>query len=380
MLAISGLLVAFVLLGGVLGRSLAVEGTYTYLKLFNEVLYLIRNNYVEPVRDETLMEGAYRGMLENLDPLSEYLTVAEFRRASRGERTGPADPGLILSKRRGYAIVICAVEGSPADKASLVTGDQILTIDRQSTLKMGAWEATQALQGKAGTTVHLVVARAADSQRQELGLVRKVPPRSPLSHRLLEPGVGLLRLGGTEPGDSERVRKALQALRSQGAARLLLDLRSNAGGDLQEAVRIAALFTGEGKVATLSDRRDGRSDLAAPTGAPVWKGPMAILVNGGTAGPAEVLAAALQDRAGGTLVGEKTWGFGSIQKVIGLPGGDGLRLSVGKLLSPAGKDWNGVGLSPDFEQVPDADKPGEDSQLRKGLEILRQDPADRKAA
>jgi carboxyl-terminal processing protease len=378
MLGVSGCLMAFVLVGGILGRTLAVEGTYTFLKLFNEVLYLVRNNYVEPVRDDALMEGAYRGMLENLDPMSEYLTAEEFKRAAREERNGPADVGAVLSKRRGYAVIVSVIDGSPADKAGLGTGDLVLTIDRKSTSKMGVWEATQALQGKPGSGVHLGVIKMLDSRSQDFDLVRRLPQHPVFSSSLPEPGIGLIRLGGFDPGESLRVRKALQTLRSQGVRRLLLDLRSNAGSSLEEAVKTAALFTGPGKVVTIADRKAGKSDLNAPPGEPLWKGPLVVLVGLGTAGPGEVLAAAVRDRAGATLVGEKTWGLGSIQKAIPLPGGDGIRISVGKYYSPTGKEWNGTGLSPDVQQAAGPGDSGQDLQLRKGLEVLKTEQ--RKAA
>jgi len=380
MVAVSGFLVAFTLLGGVLGHSLAVEGTYSYLKLFNEVLFLIRNNYVEPVKEETLMEGAYRGMLEDLDPQSEYLTAPEFRRASRGERNGPADVGLVLSKRRGYAVVVSALEGSPAARAGLLTGDQILTIDQRSTRSMGAWEASQALQGRAGTEVRLAVIRSDDSQKNELRLLRKLPLRTPVAQNLLEPGVGLLRLGGLQTGDAERVRKSLQTLRSQGAIRLLLDLRSNGGSNLEEAVKMAGLFTGEGKVVTVSNRVTGIRELQAPAGGPAWAGAVVVLVNGGTANAAEVLAAAIRDRAGASLVGEKTWGIGAVQEVIALPAGDGIRISVGKYLSPNGTEWNGAGLKPDVEEIASRPSTGPDLQVQKGLEVLKGGAGTRRAA
>jgi carboxyl-terminal processing protease len=380
MLVVSGCLVAFVLLGGVLGRSLAVEGTYTFLKLFNEVLYLVRNNYVEAVDEETLMEGAYRGMLENLDPMGEYLNVEEFRRASRGERNGPADVGATLSKRHEWIVIVNVTEGSPAQKAGLGTGDLVLTIDRKSTRKMGVWQASQALQGKAGTTVRLEVIKTTDARSEPIELVRRPPLRPPLQTSVLEPGVGLLRLGGLEPGEGDRVRKALDSLRAQGVRRLLLDLRANTGPSLDEAVRTASLFLGEGKVVTVADRKAGKSELKSGPSGPVWKGPMVVLVGEGTAGPGEVLAAALRDRAGASLVGEKTWGLGSVQKIIPLPGGDGIRISVGKFLSPGGKEWNGTGLSPDVEQAAGSAESKQDLQLQKALEVLKAGGEERQAA
>lgn len=380
MLAVSGALVAFVLLGGVLGRSLAVEGTYSFLKLFNEVLYLVRNNYVEPVKDDALMEGAYRGMLEALDPQSEYLSPSEVRLAASGGRSGPADLGLVLSKRRGYAVIVSALEDSPARKAGLGTGDMILTVDGKSTLKMGAWEATQAMQGKPGSTVRLNVLRGTEPRSEDMSLVRKTPAHAAVVATLPEPGTGIIKISSLLEGDAERVRKSLASLKSQGAKRLVIDLRSNAGSRMEEAVKVAGLFAGSGVVAQVADRKAGNSELTAPASPAVWKGPLVAVVDGGTAGAAEVLAAALRDRAGASLVGEKTWGMGTLQKVITLPAGDGIRLSVAKYLSPSGKDWNGTGLSPDVAQAKDAAAGTEDVQIKKALEVLRQDGSQRQAA
>ena len=380
LLAVSSILVAFVLLGGVLGRSLAVEGTYSFLKLFNEVLFLVRNNYVEPVKDEMLMEGAYRGMLESLDPESEYLTANEAQRAAADSRNGAADVGVVLTKRRGYAVVVDAVEGSPAEKARLGTGDVILVIDNKSTLRLGSWEAAQLLQGKPGSEVTLSVIRATEPRSEAVKLQRKLPQKTQLTTRLPEPGTGLVKLGSIQEGDAEKLRKALASLKSQGAQRLVLDLRSNAGPSVAESVRIAALLGGEGIVAKVSERKTGTRELKAPPVAAAWRGPIVVLVDAGTAGAAEVLAAGLRDRCGASLVGEKTWGLGTLQKIIFLPAGDGVRISVGKYLSPDGKEWNGTGLSPDVVQERGEGTGSEDLQLKKGLEVLKSGHEEKKAA
>jgi len=380
LLVISSILVAFVLLGGVLGRSLAVEGTYSFLKLFNEVLYLVRNNYVEPVKDETLMEGAYRGMLESLDPESEYLTANEAQRAAADSRNGPADVGIVLTKRRGYAVVVDSVEGSPAQKARLGTGDVILVIDNQTTLRLGSWEAAQLLQGKPGSEVTLSVIRTTEPRSEQVKLVRKLPSKTQLTTRLPEPGTGVVKLGAIHEGDAEKLRKSLASLKAQGANRLILDLRSNAGPSVAESVKIAGLLGGEGTVAKVSERKTGTRDLKAPAAPPAWNGPMVVLVDAGTAGAAEVLAAGLRDRVGASLVGEKTWGLGTLQKVVFLPAGDGVRISVGKYLSPDGKEWNGTGLSPDVVQERGEGTGTEDLQMKKGLEVLKSEREEKKAA
>jgi carboxyl-terminal processing protease len=245
---------------------------------------------------------------------------------------------------------------------------------------MGAWEATQALQGKPGSEVRMSVLRTAEPRSEEFKVVRRLPLKSPLSTSFPEPGTGLLRLGSLQEGDAERVRKALSVLKAQGAGRLLLDLRSNAGTNVDEAVRIAGLLGGEGTVAKLAEKKAGTTELRAPGSPAAYKGRLALLVDAGTAGAAEVLAAALRERNGAMLVGEKTWGLGTVQKVITLPSGDGIRLSVGKYLSPSGKEWNGTGISPDVLQQRGSGPAGEDLQLRKGLEILGRATDERKAA
>jgi len=380
LLTISGALVAFVLLGGMLGRSIAVEGAYSYLKLFNEVLFLVRNNYVEPVKEDSLMEGAYRGMLESLDPQSEYLTASEAQRAIKDTRNGPADIGVLLTKRRGYAVIIAAFEGSPAQKAGLAAGDVILLIEGKSTLQMGAWESSQMLQGKPGSEVQLAVIRGAEARSENLKLVRKLPVKTTVVARIAEPGAGLLKLGAFQAGDAERVSKALATLKSEGATRLVLDLRGNAGPDIDEAMKSAALLGGDGVVAKVTERKSGSRELKSPSLSALWKGPMVVLVDGGTAGAAEVLAAALRDRVHASLVGEKTWGLGTIQKVILLPTGDAVRISVGKYISPAGKEWNGTGLSPDVVQGRGTGQSEGDLQMKKGLEVLRAGTDEKKAA
>jgi len=187
MLVLSTALILFTVSGAMIGRVVAVEGTYSYLKLFNEALYLIVHNYVQPVQVDSLMEGAYRGMLESLDPANEYLAPARYERAYRGENNGPAGVGLTLSKRRGYIIVVSAAAGSPAAEAGLQTGDVLVTIDGRSTRQLGIWEATQALSGKAGTKTSINLSPIDSAGRKTVSLIRKVVS-PPVPAPSLEPG------------------------------------------------------------------------------------------------------------------------------------------------------------------------------------------------
>ncbi|MCI0658742.1 MAG: S41 family peptidase, partial [Acidobacteria bacterium] len=269
---------------------------------------------------------------------------------------------------------------SPAQNAKLGTGDVILVIDNKSTLRLGSWEAAQLLQGKPGSEVTLSVIRTTEPRSEEVKLLRKLPAKTQMTARLAEPGTGLVQLGAIQQGDAEKLRKALVSLKAQGADRLVLDLRSNAGPSVEESVKIAALLGSEGTVAKVAERKAGTRELKAPSVQSAWDGPMVVLVDAGTAGAAEVLAAGLRDRRGASLVGEKTWGLGTLQKVIFLPAGDGVRISVGKYLSPDGKEWNGTGLSPDVVQERGEGTGSEDLQLKKGLEVVKTEREEKKAA
>src|SRR5262245_6131996 len=180
MLGLSTALILFTVCGAMIGRVVAVEGTYGYLKLFNEALYLIVHNYVQPVEIDSLMEGAYRGMLESLDPANEYLSPARYEKAYKNETGGPAGVGLNLSKRRGYIVVVSVTAGSPASEAGLQTGDVLVTIDGRSTRQLGIWEATQALSGKPGTKTTINISPAEAAGRKTIALTRRIiPPPAP---------------------------------------------------------------------------------------------------------------------------------------------------------------------------------------------------------
>ncbi len=370
MLILSAALVLFTVSGAVMGRAVAVEGTYGYLKLFNEALYLIVNNYVQPVRLESLMEGAYRGMLEALDPDNEYLTPAEYQRANRGENGGPADVGLMLSKRRGYVVTVAALPGSPAAEAGIRSGDLLLTIDGRSTRQMGVWEATQVLRGKPGTKVAVTLNTPEARGRQAVSLLRRVLPGLPPSGTMAAPEVGVARVPSVREGDALRLDRTIAALKAKGARRLLLDLRGCVSDNLAEAIGMASLFIPEGIIVTVADRQDGDKAFRADGRRLAWDGPLAVLVDEGTARTCEVLAASLRDGPGVPVLGQKTWGAGTQYALIPLPHGDGVRLAVGKFVSPAGKEWNGKGIQPDAVMEGEANEPG-DPQRQKAIDYLR---------
>jgi len=381
MLILSTALILFAVSGAMMGRVVAVEGTYSYLKLFNEALYLIVHNYVQPVQLDVIMDGAYRGMLESLDPANEYLSPVKYDKAYRGESAGTADVGLNLSKRRGYIVVVSVAPGSPAAEAGLETGDVLVVIDGRSTRQMGVWEASQALRGKPASKTTLNVSPIDSVGRKTLTLVRKVIPSPSPSGTFDGPDTGVARVGGLQEGDAKKLDQTIAALKKKGASRLLLDLRGCASDALAEAIGAASLFVGNGTIVTVTDRFESDLSYKADGRRNAWDRPVAVLVDEGTAGACEVLAAALRDDLGVPILGQRTWGEGAVRKLLPLPHGDGVLLATGKYQSPAGKEWHGQGIQPDLTidgKLTDPDDP----QQRKAIEYLKglSLPANRKAA
>jgi|KBSSwiStaDraftv2_1062776.scaffolds.fasta_scaffold94795_2 carboxyl-terminal processing protease len=370
LVVISALVVVLTLAGGLAGRTSAVEGTYDYLKVFNEVLYLSVNNYVEPTQIEALMDGAYRGMLETLDPGNEYLDAREYARASKGDAAGTAEVGLRVSKRHGYIVIVSALPGSPAAAAGLKTGDAILTIDTKPTRLMGVWQAEQALRGKPGTKVTLGLSPSEGGDRKEQALERKVITPPAPAGKIAETGVGTVRILGLRDGDARRVDQAIAGLREQGMKRLLLDLRGCTSTSLAEAIGVASLFMKDGVVVTVADRHDGDKAYRTDGRKRSWSGPMVVLVDEGTSRSCEVVTAALRDGLGTPVVGERTWGGGTVSSLLPLPNGDGLFLATGLMQSPAGKEWNAKGLDPDLA-IPSDTEEGKDTQRQKAIDYLK---------
>ena len=373
LLAISALLIIFVLSGAFLGRIAAVEGTYRSLKVFQEALTYVVNNYVHPVEIDTLMEGSYRGLLESLDPSNEYLSEADYNRASRGELAGPAEIGLTLSKQRGYIAVVAVADASPAGDEGLRTGDLLISIDGKSSRHMGVWGATQALRGEPGTEVTLIVNSPGSPERRTTVPVRKILTPPVPTGAFVEPDVGVVRIGAIRKGDARRLDRVIASLKAQGADRLLLDLRGCSSDNLAESIGMVSLFVDDGIVVTVTDRYDGDKAYRTDGRRVAWDdAPLTVLIDGGTARTCEVLAAALRDELDTSLVGEVTWGIGSLHALLPLANGSGVFLAVGRFLSPDGRDWNGNGLEPDHEIDAEEETDGElDVQRSRAIDYLR---------
>ncbi|MFQ5694803.1 MAG: S41 family peptidase [Terriglobia bacterium] len=378
-IGLSLVVVFTVALGGVLGRT-AGDGAYKQLTVFSEVLTRIQTDYVEDPNLQRVTRNALRGLLESLDPYSGYLSPKEYDEY-KVRQTAPAEGevGLVLSKRFGLVSVVTVLPESPAARAGLVTGDILESIAGFSSREMSVEQAYLFLEGEPGTSVRVNVVRQARAEPREIDLVRaRLRPAQVLSDRL-EENIAYMKIAGFESGRAQEVRAALERLRGRGLRKLVLDLRDAATGEMEEAVETARLLLPRGMIAYLEGQQYQRHQFTAESEKALWEGPLTVLINNGTAGAAEVVAAAVLDNGRGEVIGQRSYGVGSVQKVIPLENGAALILSVAKVYRPSGTAIQDEAVTPTLEveltgerQVgPYTLPPPGDPVLLKALEVLR---------
>lgn len=345
-LAVSLPILAFAVIGGVLGKDAAAQGgKYQHLKIFEDVVSLILNNYVEDVDVDKVMRGAMHGLADGLDPDSAYLDATQL--AAVGASTaGLADPGLELT-RQYYLRVIAAKDGSPAARAGLQPGDYVRSIDGQSTRDTTVFEGMRLLRGKAGTKVKLAILRGNAAEPHEVELAREAPPALAVKGRLIAGGTGYLRIGEFTKATPGQVKAEAATLVKGGARQLVVDVRSTATGDLDLGYDVARLFVGTGVLGYRQARGQEKQSVTAAAGDGALTLPLAVLTDVGTSGAAEVFAAAVGGASRATLVGERTNGRAGRQKVVRLPDGTGLLLTNILYLGPAGASLHERGVVPD---------------------------------
>ena len=377
-LAISTPIIVFVLVGGYLGQALAKDDTYQHLRVFDDVVTHVVNNYVEEVDLKQAMRGAMRGMADALDADSAFLTPDLVRAVESNSSAGPADVGIELV-RQYYLRVVSAREGSPAAKAGLRTGDFIRAIDNKPTRDMSAYEGARLLRGAAGSKVALLVFRGNAADPHEISLVRERIGGPELTSRMANPTTGYVRVIDFTKESPARIKQAFDALGKTGATRYIIDLRGTARGDLDEGVAAARLFVRAG-ILTVKQTKAGRDPVAAQVADAVINAPVELLVDQGTAAAAEVFASALAGNDRAELVGERTLGRAARQQLVKLPDGSGLLLSSTRYLTPKNEGIHERGLTPDVEvDQPDvefgATPPAKDETLDKALERLTEKKA-----
>ncbi|MGA3211475.1 MAG: S41 family peptidase [Terriglobales bacterium] len=390
-LSASLVLVLFSVLGGLGVKASTNDGAYRQLGVYSEVLERVRSEYVEEPNMPAVTEGALHGLLESLDPNSSYMTPAEFKAFKARKQEGKANIGAAVSKRFGYAAVVSVIPGGPADKAGLQDADILESIEGKTSREMSLAEIESMLEGAPGSNVTVSVVRARRAEPVKTVITREVVQIPPATDKMVEEGIGLIQVEALNKGKSQEIAAKIRSLQKDGAKKLILDLRDVSQGEEAEGVATANLFLNHGTIAYLQGQKIPRETFNADPVKAVTDLPLVVLVNRGTGGAAEIVAAAILENARGDVLGDKTFGLGSVQKTIEMQDGAALILSVAKYYSPGGKalqdsavtpnilvaDNNDDAVSPEDEPEPSPneplkkDKAGPDEQLHRAIEVLK---------
>jgi carboxyl-terminal processing protease len=403
-LIVSVLIVGWVGVGHVLGRT-ANDKAYKSLQVYSEVLQKIQQDYVDEPNMHLVTTGSLHGLLESLDSESSYLTPREYTEyKAKAANPGTGESGLNLSKRSWYIVVTSVLPESPAEKAGIRSGDFLESIAGFTTREMSEGQALNLLAGQPGTAVKVGVIRHGHTDPEEIDIVRQKPAPQKLIVQRVDNDTLALRFPTLEPGRAEEVRTHLLEAQKQGVSHIILDVRDCGRGTYSEAIAIARLFVPSGNLATLKGQTVAEQDFPADASKVVWKGPVSVLTGVTTAGAGEVLAGAVANTKRGDIVGERTFGLASEQKLIPLEDGAAIVLTVANYYNADGKSILEEGVAPtevvrasDNDDVDDGDdstsnagpqkepSPGpkplsaDDPVLRKAIELFHS-PAVKKAA
>src|SRR5579862_4521795 len=383
----------FVVVGSIGGvHASSNDGSYRQLQVYSEVLSRVRSEYVEEPNIPKVTDGALHGLVESLDSNSSYMTAEAYSAYKSHKAEGKGDIGIVISKRFGYADVVSVLPGSPAEKAGIESTDIFESIEGKSTREMSLPEIRNLLTGTPGSNLNVEVVRARRAEPQKMVITRDVVSMPPVSEKTMEDGIGYVKAEALTKGKSQEIAAKIKSLEKSGSKKILLDLRNCAEGDESEGVAVANLFLNHGTITYLQGQKFPREAFNADPAKAITSLPVAVLVNKGTAGAAEIVAAAILENARGDVVGDKTFGDGSVQKTIDLPDGGALILSVAKYYTPSGKAIQETAVTPnvlvadesdniisddDGEEPPPSEeqeakpKAAPDDQLHKAVEVLK---------
>jgi carboxyl-terminal processing protease len=394
-LCVSVVIFCYAGLGHVLGRT-PDDKAYKSLTVYSEVLQKIQQDYVDEPNLHLVTSGALHGLLESLDPQSSYLTAREYTEYKQKQAANASgDAGLTLSKRFGYIIVVSVLPESPAEKAGIHSGDIFESVAGFTTRDMSVGQAMNFLHGQPGSGVKVGVIRRGKADPDEVDLVREKLATAKIITAKADPDILVLRLPSLDPGRADEIRAKLQDAEKQGIHKVMLDVRDCGRGPVSEAIAIAKLFVPSGTLATLRGQTVSTQVFSADPGKVVWKAPVSVLIDATTSGAAEVLASAIVTNHRGDVVGERTFGLASEQKLISLDDGAALFLTVANYYNGDGKSILEEGVVPsevvrasadedadsgdddsgsaDAQKEPVAPRPlsPEDPIFRKALELLK---------
>lgn len=327
------------------------EATYRQLEIFANVLSILQENYIDEIDADTTIEGAISGMLLSLDPHSSYLTAEDFNELQDETRGNFSGVGIEITVRKGILTIISPIEGTPAYNAGLQAKDLIVKINGDATKDMGSMEAAKLLRGPKGSEVTLSIYRDGWKELKEFTIIRDTISLHSVNGLFLEPGFAYIRITNFQGKTTQDVKKILTKLEEEKHIKgLILDLRNNPGGLLDQAISVSDIFLEEGLVVYTKGRIQEQNmtfQAHANNGKNMY--PLVILVNEGSASASEIVAGAIQDHKRGVIVGTKTFGKGSVQTILPMPGGSGLRLTTARYYTPNGRSIQATGIIPDVE-------------------------------
>lgn len=364
-------LVIFLAGGGVM-RARSADADYESLRRFSQVLDMVEQYYVKDVTQRDLIDGALKGMLQGLDPHSTLLSTKEFQEMQESTSGEFFGVGVEITTENGQVLVVSPIEDTPGYKAGLRAGDIIVAIDGQYTLEMSLSEAATRMRGKRGTEVELLVLHKGAQQPVTMRVKRDAIPVISVKARQLEPGYHWIRLTRFSGRTTQELLDALKDAKSKGEIKgIVLDLRNNPGGLLDQSVSVSDAFLKNGVIVSMRGR-DASSErtYTAKVQATDVSAPVVVLVNAGTASAAEIVAGALHDQKRALILGERTFGKGSVQNIIPMPDGTGLKLTVALYYTPSGTSIQAEGIVPDFEIPWEAPKTPD---AMSGLSLREQD-------
>jgi len=345
-LCVSVVIFCYAGLGHVLGRT-PDDKAYKSLTVYSEVLQKIQQDYVDEPNLHLVTSGSLHGLLESLDAQSSYLTAREYAEYKQKQAANVSgDAGLTLSKRFGYIIVVSVLPDSPGDKAGIHSGDIFESVAGFTTREMSVGQAMNFLRGQPGTGVKVGVIRRGKADPDEVDLVREKLASAKIVSAKVEPDILVLRLPSLDPGRADEIRSRLLDAEKQGVHKVILDVRECGRGPVSEAIAVAKLFVSSGTLSTLRGQTVTTQVFSADPGKVVWKAPVSLLIDPTTSGAAEVLASAMVASHRGDVVGERTFGLASEQKLISLDDGAALFLTVANYYNGDGKSILDEGVTP----------------------------------
>ena len=327
------------------------EATYRQLEIFANILSILQENYIDDIDADETIEGAISGMLRSLDPHSSYLTAEDFDELQDETRGNFSGVGIEVTIRDGILTIVSPIEGTPADRAGLKAKDLIVKINGDATKDMPSMDAIRLLRGPKGTEVSLSIYRDGWKELKEFNIVRDTIPLHSVTGLFLEPGFAYIRITNFQGQTTKDVKTLLSELDLKNHIKgLILDLRNNPGGLLDQAISISDIFLEEGLVVYTKGRiQEQNMIFQAHSNNGKNQYPLVILVNEGSASASEIVAGAIQDHKRGVIVGTQTFGKGSVQTILPMPGGSGLRLTTARYYTPNGRSIQATGIIPDVE-------------------------------